>query len=187
MLKTDIRKEFKSKRESLSIDERVDMSKRIAENAVANFDLKNKVVSIFLPIERLNEVQTTFLIDHLKALNCNISTPVSDFNSLQLKHVVYTDKTILKNNDWGIPEPIEGEEIQPEDLQFVFVPLLVTDKSGFRVGYGKGFYDRFLSQCSKDAVFIGLNYFNEIVEVEDLSKDDVPLHYLVTPQNVLKF
>lgn len=187
MLKFDIRKKFKEKRRNISEHDRLKQSIKIAQIVVDSFTLKNKVVSIFLPIERLNEVNTIFLIDHLKDFGCIISTPVSDFKSLMLKHVVYNDKTILKNNDWGIPEPVEGEEIQPEDLNFVFVPLLITDSNGYRVGYGKGFYDRFLSQCSKDTIFIGLNYFDDMIDIEDVNPDDVPIHFLATPNKILKF
>lgn len=187
MLKVDIRKEFKERRKNLSKKERINLSNQIAQVIANSFTLENKVVSIFLPIKRLNEVNTTFLIDHLKHSNCIVSTPVSDFNNLQLKHVIYNDKTILKNNEWGIPEPIEGEEIQPGDLNFVFVPLLVTDRNGYRVGYGKGFYDRFLAQCSKGTIFIGLNYFDDLIDIEDINKGDVPLHFLVTPSKILEF
>ena len=187
MLKAEVRKAFKRKREIFSKDERMDHTKKIVEVFANSFEFKDKVVSVFLPIERLNEVNTRFLIDYLRDSNCTISTPVSDFETMLLKHVVYTDKTVLKNNEWGIPEPTGGDEIQPEELNIVFVPLLVTDKKGFRVGYGKGFYDRFLSQCSNNTIFIGLNYFNEFVEIDDIHKDDVPLHYLVTPHEIIKF
>jgi 5-formyltetrahydrofolate cyclo-ligase len=187
MLKVDIRKKFKEKRKILSEKERLHLSNQIAQIVATSFTLKNKVVSIFLPIERLNEVNTTFLMDHLKDSGCTVSTPVSDFSSLELKHVIYNDETILKNNVWGIPEPISGERIQPEDLNFVFVPLLISDRNGYRVGYGKGFYDRFLPQCSRNTVFIGLNFFEDLVDIEDINMDDIPLHFLVTPSKILKF
>lgn len=187
MLKVDIRRKFKERRKRLTDKERLNQSNQIAELVAKNFSLKNKTVSIFLPIERLNEINTKFLIDQLLNSNCTVSTPVSDFNTLKLKHVIYNDETVLKNNDWGIPEPVTGDQILPEELDIVFVPLLITDKHGFRVGYGKGFYDRFLSQCSKGTVFIGLNYFDDLVFIEDINKEDIPIHYLVTPNRLLKF
>ena len=187
MLKVDIRREFKEKRGVLTNENRLEMSNQIAELVARNFNLDNKIVSVFLPIDRLNEINTTFLIDKLKISKCTVSTPVSDFETLLLKHVIYTDETILKNNNWGIPEPVGGDQILPEDLDIVFVPLLVTDKQGYRVGYGKGFYDRFLSQCSKGTLFIGLNYFDDFVFIEDINEEDVPIHYLVTPNKLFKF
>ena len=187
MLKTEIRKKFKSKRKTLSVEEKLILSKRIAEVAANNFDISEKVVSVFLPIERLNEVDSTFLIQHLNQVGSTVCTPVSDFQSLELRHVVHNEKTILKNNEWGIPEPTNGEEIQSENINVVFVPLLITNAEGYRVGYGKGFYDRFLSKCEESTIFIGLNYFDEFVSIENIDSNDVPLHFLVTPNKVIAF
>lgn len=187
MLKSDIRKKFKNKRGALSYEERKNQSKQIAELVATNFNIKDKVVSIFLPIERLNEVNTTYLIGYLDQANSTVCTPVSDFNSLELRHVIHNEQTVLRNNDWGIPEPTNGEEIQSELLNIVFVPLLITNREGYRVGYGKGFYDRFLSECEENTIFVGLNYFEDLVKIDDVNKDDVPIHFLVTPNKVIEF
>jgi 5-formyltetrahydrofolate cyclo-ligase len=187
MLKSDIRKELKKKREILTLNEKNELSKKIAQIVTKNFNLDNKIISIFLPIERLNEVNTAFLIEDLQNLNAVISSPVSDFNSFELKHIIYNDKTVLKINELGIPEPANGDEIKPEAFDCVFVPLLAINKNGNRVGYGKGFYDRFLAQCGRDTIFVGLNFFDELVNIEDINKDDVPIHYVATPNKVLKF
>lgn len=187
MLKSDIRKEFKKKRKLLSLEGKNEQSKKIAQIVANNFELDSKVVSIFLPIERLNEVNTTFLIDALKNANAVISSPVSDFNSLELKHIIHNDNTLLTINEWGIPEPAKGDEIKPDAFDFVFVPLLATNEKGYRVGYGKGFYDRFLSQCGRNTVFVGLNFFDEFVCIEDVNIDDVPVHFLATPNKLLEF
>lgn len=187
MLKSDIRKEFKEKRKSLSREEKTEQSRKIAQFVAQNFKLDSKIISIFLPIERLNEVNTAFLIEVLQNANATISAPVSDFHSLELKHVIYNDNTFLKVNEWGIPEPVRGEEIKPNAFDIVFVPLLATDKKGYRVGYGKGFYDRFLAGCKKNTIFIGLSYFENLVEISDINEGDVSIHYLVTPNGIIKF
>ena len=187
MQKLDIRTEFKEKRKSLSLEDKSNLSKRIAQVVADNFQLENKVVSIFLSIERLNEVDTSFLIRILKKANAKIYTPVSDFNTLELKHLSYDDNTIIKNNEWGIPEPTNGEGMDLKGFDIVFIPLLAVDAKGYRVGYGKGFYDRFLSQCRSDTIFIGLNYFEDLVEIDDLNDGDMPIHFLVTPNGVLEF
>jgi 5-formyltetrahydrofolate cyclo-ligase len=187
MLKSDIRIEFKEKRKSLSSQEKVNESRKIAELVKSNFKLEDKIVSIFLPIERFNEVNTVFLIEQLQNVNSTISTPITDLQNLTLKHLIFNDKTILKNNNWGIPEPVNGDEINPETFDIVFVPLLATNKTGYRVGYGKGFYDRFLSLCRDETIFIGLNYFENLIEIDDLNKNDIPIHFLVTPNKILKF
>jgi 5-formyltetrahydrofolate cyclo-ligase len=67
------------------------------------------------------------------------------------------------------------------------VPLLAFDEKGFRVGYGKGFYDRFLKQCKDGGIKIGLSYFNPIDTIEDAGEFDVPLNFCITPQKVYVF
>lgn len=187
MLKEKIRKIFKEKRKAFSLKEKEDYSKMIADLVSSNFDLKSKIVSVFLPIERLNEVDTSFVIDYLKRVGSIVTSPVSDFGNMEMKHLVLNNQTRIEKNKWDIPEPVGGEEVSPDEFDFVFVPLLAINKDGFRVGYGKGFYDRFLSQCNKSTVFIGLNYFEDTVEIDDINEDDVPLHFVATPNQLLKF
>ena len=99
-----------------------------------------------------------------------------------------TDQTVIKVNTYGIPEP-EGNqfEVSPKDIDVVFVPLLAIDKNGNRVGYGKGFYDRFLSQCRPDIVKVGVSLF-EPTDLE-IPKDpsDVSMNQLVTPSGIISF
>jgi 5-formyltetrahydrofolate cyclo-ligase len=69
----------------------------------------------------------------------------------------------------------------------VLVPLLAFDESGYRVGYGKGFYDRFLQQCRKDVLTVGFSYFDAIDKIEDTHQFDVPLNYCITPHRIYEF
>ena len=91
----------------------------------------------------------------------------SDFKSGLMTHFLLTDNTIIKKNSYNIPEPVDGIEINSDKLEVVFVPLLAFDKHGNRVGYGKGFYDRFLSECKPETIKIGFSFF----EAEDKIKD----------------
>ena len=67
--------------------------------------------------------------------------------------------TIYQNNKYEIPEPTEDKIIPPKLIEVVFVPLLAFDVKGYRVGYGKGFYDKYLSLCNKNIVKIGFSYY----------------------------
>ena len=87
----------------------------------------------------------------------------------------------------GIPEPVDGLEVPASKLDVVFVPLLAFDKKGHRVGYGGGFYDRFLKSCKKDVLKIGLSFFLPELEIEDIHSDDIPLDFCVTPGEVFRF
>jgi 5-formyltetrahydrofolate cyclo-ligase len=69
----------------------------------------------------------------------------------------------------------------------VLVPLLALDKSGHRVGYGKGFYDKFLAECRIRCQRIGISLFQPIDMIEDVGEDDITLTHCLTPSGVLKF
>jgi 5-formyltetrahydrofolate cyclo-ligase len=69
----------------------------------------------------------------------------------------------------------------------VFVPLLAFDEVGNRVGYGKGFYDKFLGNCKKEVIKIGLSFYEAEPEIIDIYTNDIRLNYCITPQNIYKF
>jgi 5-formyltetrahydrofolate cyclo-ligase len=93
----------------------------------------------------------------------------------------------LKKNSWGILEPRQGVPAPPEKVDLVIVPLLAFDKLGHRVGYGKGFYDRFLKDCRSDCKKIGLSFFSPEEKIDDANPFDVPLHLALTPKEVFQF
>ena len=93
----------------------------------------------------------------------------------------------LKTNAWGIPEPQDGNTVESSLIDTVIVPLLAVDKKGNRVGYGKGFYDKFLAQCKPTCKRIGLSFFRPVDAIGDLHPFDVPLTHLVVPDEVISF
>ena len=183
MLKAELRKLYKEKRKAISPKERAALSAFIIERLGANFELKGKTISVFLPIDRFNEILTWSLlsIDDLEK-----GLPVLEGED-GLKHIRYTEMNQIKVSDWGIPEPQYGEEIKPEQIDLVVVPFLAIDKNGYRVGYGKGYYDRFLAQCRTDCVFVGVGYFDKFDVIDDLHESDVSLDYLITPTKIHQF
>ncbi len=105
-----------------------------------------------------------------------------------LTHHLITSTTPLVHNRWGIPEPLPESPVCPiEAIDVVLVPLLAFDRHGHRVGYGQGFYDRFLSACRADTQRIGLSLFAPVDQIVDVSADDVPLNAVVTPAEVHTF
>ena len=69
----------------------------------------------------------------------------------------------------------------------MFVPLLAYDKLGNRVGYGKVFYDQFLSECSPETLKIGLSFFEPEEQINDVFENDIQLDYCVSPHTIFKF
>ena len=101
--------------------------------------------------------------------------------------VIVDDNTLFETNKYGIDEPIDGIDMFSTEIDMVIVPLLCFDKKGYRVGYGKGYYDRFLKFCRKDCIKIGFSYFEPIDKIEDVDKFDVKLNYCITPNNIFTF
>jgi len=142
---------------------------------------------LFLPIEAQKEVNTEFLLQILAGRDKEIVVSKSDFDSGHMTHYLLTDNTKLKVNDYGIPEPVDGLEVPAHKIDVVFVPLLAYDKKGNRVGYGKGFYDQFLSECKPDVIKIGLSYFDPEETISDVFENDVKLDFCVTPEGEIQF
>jgi 5-formyltetrahydrofolate cyclo-ligase len=104
-----------------------------------------------------------------------------------MEHVLVDEHTEYELNVFGIQEPSAGETISPEDIDLVFVPLLSFDENGHRVGYGKGFYDRFLAECRPDCIRVGLSFFGPVKIIADTDTFDQPIHFCVTPDQVYEF
>lgn len=69
-------------------------------------------------------------------------------------------------------------------IDIVFIPLLIFDKEYNRVGYGYGFYDKFLINCRVDVIKIGLSLLEPISRIIDINMDDIPLDIVVTPNKI---
>lgn len=116
-----------------------------------------------------------------------IAFPVINTEQSTMQAHLVTDTTVLMNNEYNIPEPVNGEVLDPTLLDIVFVPLLAFDTNGYRVGYGKGYYDRFLATCRQDVIAIGFSYFDPIDKIDDANQFDIPLNYCITPQQLYEF
>ncbi len=108
-----------------------------------------------------------------------------------MNNFLLTDNTKNKKNDNNIPEPVDcpdaSEEVPSNKMEVVFIPLLAFDKNGNRVGYGKGFYDKFLAECNPNTIKIGLSFFEPEGIISDVTTSDIQLDYCVTPYRIIKF
>lgn len=186
MNKEDFRFKYKSKRANV-LDEDLDN----LSIAIANNSLKLPIwgflnYHIFLPIPNKKEIQTEFLLHILQGKDKNIIVPKVVKGNPELVHYLLQDHTVLKPSSYGVPEPISGIEIQPSQIDVVFIPLLAYDQKGNRLGYGKGFYDRFLEKCNSKTLFIGLSLFDPEDSIP-YENTDVPLNICITPNNIYTF
>lgn len=187
MTKNDLRTKYKALRKHLSIAEIGEKSLAIA-NGVLALPIWNKTYfHVFLPIEEQKEVNTEFLLHLLSGKDKEIVISKSDFATRKMTHFLLTDNTKIKKNEYQIPEPVDGIEVPSSKIQVVFVPLLAFDTVGNRVGYGKGFYDQFLSECHPENIKIGLSFFEAENSITDVFEKDVRLDYCITPKNCYRF
>ena len=184
--KHNLRQEAKIQRKVLSVEEIENYSIQIAKQVSTYFSFRDKRISCFLSMESQHEVLTEYL---LKDLECNnqLFVPVTNFTEGSMVQVPYSLGDTLEFNAYQIPEPrIQLNPIIPTDLDIVFIPLLQADVRGNRLGYGKGFYDRYLALCRPDVIKIGLNFFEPIPAIP-AEKTDISLDYLITPNRVYEF
>ncbi len=187
MTKSELRKKYKTLRNALSENQVEDLSISIANQLLKMPIWEHVFYHLFLTIEEQKEVNTDYILNILSGKDKNIVISKSDFKTGLMTNFLLTDNTVIKKNKYNIPEPVDGIEILPNNIEVVFVPLLAFDKNGQRVGYGKGFYDRFLAECKPETIKIGLSFFEAEDAITNIFNSDIKLDYCVTPNNVYTF
>ncbi len=190
MFKFGLRKNYLERQKSFLPFERKQKSKQIADRFFREFDLKNiHFLHCFAAIKKFNEIDTSLIFKRFWRNFPQIQAfvPRVNFEINKIENLKFTAETELKENVWQISEPTTNETIESEKIDMILVPLLCFDKKGFRVGYGKGFYDKLLENCRKDCLKIGLSYFAPIEEISDVKNFDVKLDFCVTPEKIWKF
>jgi len=187
--KKELRDKYVKLRDELSPIELANQSIELSDRLFKHLDLANKKVHVFLPITSKKEINTWLIIDRIRSVG-EVVVSISDFSSNTMKHILVTDNTEFRENSYGIPEPTGGNlvEVSPSDIDIVLLPLLAFDKKGYRVGYGKGFYDRFLLNLKEDALKVGLSLFEvEDDLISDINSYDIPMDICVTPEILYTF
>jgi 5-formyltetrahydrofolate cyclo-ligase len=187
MDKSSLRKKYRLLRNDLTIETIERQSLAIA-NQLLLLDIWQKTYfHVFLTIEEKKEIDTLFILHILAGKDKEIVVSKSDFVTVTMTHFLVTDNTKFVKNSYNIPEPIDGLEVPVGKIEVVLVPLLAFDKLGNRVGYGKGFYDKFLSECKPETIKIGVSFFEAENLISDILLEDIKLDYCVTPERTYSF
>jgi len=184
--KSVVRSLYLEKRKNLSRHQLNDWSTSICDQLFSTFQFTNKHISLFLPIEKYNEINTYQILKKAMAQGSKVSIPVTKWEEQTMEHILYQNEQQIEINSFGIPEPIYGENTPTESIDFFIVPLIIFDEQGNRVGYGKGFYDRLLCQASANAIIIGISFF-EAVPLIGTESSDISMHYCITPKKIYNF
>ncbi len=190
MKKHELRKIYLEKRKLLSREEINHKNENIAAKFFQEFDLRKiNFLHCFLPIEKFREIDTKLIFHKVWKVFPHIETlvPRVDFEKNEIENLKFTSATELVQNSWMISEPKHRELVESQLIDLVLVPLLCFDLQGFRVGYGKGFYDKFLRNCRADCQKIGVSFFPPVEKIFDANDFDVKLDFCITPEKIWNF
>jgi len=188
MNKDQLRKIYLAKRLALTENEHHELSNKICERFFGEIDLSTiKVLHIFFPIESKREPNTWLMINQLRNQYPHIQLVIPRVKDNALENIFLEDISQVVETKWGMLEPMNGTLAQPQELDLVLVPLLAFDKQGHRIGYGKGFYDRFLHACRPDCHKIGISLFEPEEVINEKLEADVMLNQCITPFKIYSF
>ena len=180
-----LRKSFKKQRSLLDINQVKGLSKRIFENLLELNIWDKSFYHLYLSNQINNEVETDEIVNLLFMKNKRVFVP--KILGKDLLNIEIDNNTNYFLNQLGIREPISSNQKDASLLEVIFVPLLIFDKLGHRVGYGGGYYDKFLENIKEDVLKIGLSLFDPIDEIQDIEKHDISMDYIITPKRVYDF
>ena len=189
MNKQTLRRVYLEKRLTLAENEYHARNKAVL-NHVSNFIHKHPElihIHLFKTIVEKKEVDTQPIFDLLfKSKKHQIYLP-KVINKTELSHHLLSENDVLKRSKWGIPEPTNHISISEDILDLVFIPLLSFDLAGNRIGYGAGFYDRFLSKCKKSCLKVGLAITPPLDNIDFTEEFDIKLDQCITHHGIYRF
>lgn len=185
MNKIEARKKYLDLRKKLDNVQIISKSISISNNLQDLPIWEHNFYHIYLSIKEKNEVDTMPIINILNNKKKKVLIPKSDFNNTTMKSFLLNDNTVLKKNNYGITEPINNEEFLGR-IDVIFIPLVAYDLIGNRVGYGKGFYDKFLRNQNNKILRVGLSFFNPEKRIK-IDEHDENLDFCVTPNRIFSF
>ena len=183
--KEDLREYLLKQRESIPEPDFYGASATIIEKLKEQEEYQQaQTIHCYVSINKRREVETHALIQEMLRRGREVVVPITNINEGTLSHIQLQSFDDLVENRWGVLEPKMGSEVSPNELDLVIVPMVGADKNCNRIGYGKGFYDRFLNDVS--CLTIGLIYDKNIVEQIPVEDFDVPLDKVITEKRILK-
>ncbi|MEJ5339225.1 MAG: 5-formyltetrahydrofolate cyclo-ligase [Aquificaceae bacterium] len=177
--KRNIRKKFIHKREALTEEERRRLSEGVVRNLLSLEQLREaKTVLMFCP--HRGEPDITLLFSWVIREGKSLLLPKVEGDGLKLIRV--EEGVDLSPGAFCIPEPSGGEEVNPEEVDVSLVPGVAFDREGYRIGYGKGYYDRLLERLG--GLKVGVCYQFQLLEEVPRDDWDMPVDLVVTEEKI---
>lgn len=185
--KEKLREKYLAKRSSLTTGQVKNASNKIA---VKFLDVVDRMAAerIMLYYSFRNEVITHNIIDKLLTQNKKVFLPYTVVAEKELRISQINDiKDDLIEGVYGVMEPRKKENQSVKDLDIVVVPGMVFTIEGYRLGYGGGYYDRFLSSLSEKTRTIGFVFDRFLLNEFPLEVHDLPVEMIITEKNIINF
>ncbi|MGL5348816.1 MAG: 5-formyltetrahydrofolate cyclo-ligase [Peptostreptococcaceae bacterium] len=186
-MKKEFRKNVINNRKNQS-SKFISQNSSIITDKLLSMDCVKKAKTIMLYLDFNNEVQTTELVNKLLCLNKIVASPITIMDTRELIPSKITNlKDGISIGAYGIREPKKeySPEINIEDIDIVIVPAVAYDEDCYRLGYGGGFYDRFLQKLRDDAITIGIAFDLQVFNSVPKENHDAQLDYIVTETRLL--
>jgi len=142
-----------------------------------------RTIHCYVSMNDRREVNTHPLIAAIIEEGRDLVVPVTHFGEGTLSHYTLTSFDELKPNKWGVLEPEDGIERTSQEFELVIVPMVGGDERGHRLGYGGGFYDRFLKEVQCPAV--GLCFEQNIISLLPIESYDIPMNKIITEERII--
>ena len=173
---------------SLSIKSSL-ITRKIKDFIRSKFKNKKITIHTFIPAIEYGEINVWKLVDFFEKEGHKIIVPKMG-NNFTLQHYEYYQNDPLVRNKYGILEPYLEERkinnLELNNIHLIIVPLIIVDYYGNRIGYGSGFYDRFLNNINQRTITVGISLFEPTKLITDIKSFDVPVKYIITPDKIIK-
>lgn len=185
--KKEYREEVLTMRSEVAIDVRNQWDEIIFNKLINSYYYKN-YSTIFTFVSFKDEVDTHKFIEHALRNGKKICVPKVPSKKEGMKVYFINNFEDLKKGYFDILEPVEGcIEASPEEIDFILMPGVAFDRQGNRIGYGAGFYDRFLSQLKNQVPKIALAYDFQVYEEVPNDEFDVRIDGIITEKEFITF
>jgi len=181
--KRALRADSRSRRDSLAPQERALKSAAIAEGLLALPELRAaRKVMLFSSFD--SEVETAAMIERLAVMGKELALPRVE--GTDIVAVAYRSGDPVREAWFGAKEPLDARILSPAEIDVVVTPGLGFDRAGHRLGYGSGFYDRFLRRVRPDAFKVAIAFHLQLLDEVPWRSDEVPVDAIVTESQTIR-
>jgi 5-formyltetrahydrofolate cyclo-ligase len=184
-MKKGLRKEMLSLRNAKPLADLIEKSHKILKK-LEKLEKFQSAKILCTYVSTGSEVRTHQLIRILlEKREKKVIVPLVNKEDIELNFFLIEEWKQLKPGNYGILEPEGGEAIKPNQIDLFFIPGIVFDERGYRIGYGKGYYDKTL-RATPSAFHIGLAYDFQVLKKVPNDPQDRPVDLIITEKRIIR-